>query len=539
MEQTHMADETIEILIKTIASGDGAKVSAQDYERLAAATGRSTEELKKYAEQVRRTEQLRSQLRSDAVASGRDYDPASIAASRASIIRYEAALRQSIRPASMRDAPAYTGPIPPIIEEYFEGGGGGAPPKPPGGGMGYGMRRHYGAVAGQILGMPGLGTAVAVGGIAGGLGAAIIAMEKLIRYFSEWQEKIDRIRNAASLWDEVKNKVQSVGEVQRDLNREQELFNKSLSHVYETVRSTTAQMVQLQAIQERSAKFAIDQENAEFALERVNIMLRNRMNILGQIHELAQLDERIAERTIQREAEAEDRRIARLKKELGFAQERFDVNSKRLEEDQQILKSNRVAAQEEKANQEQTIDIFQTRYDAYEKLKKSALGGMSGRFEAHTFYAAKAGLLALGENLPSNLSSMPYDEIYKFALGKRREIAGLKFFAEEKIREKEQAAKLTEEDMAFRRSQMRTAETDEERAGMELETAEEERRIRQESAPSILQRRIESIQETEKLQKFNAIQGGGSIPGSGGSASAGATLRDVVTELQMIRAQWS
>ncbi len=153
----------------------------------------------------------------------------------------------------------YSGPLPPIIGGGGDGGGGGSGG---GGGGGYAMRRHFGAIAGQVLGLPGLGMAAAVGGIAGVIGGVVIGLEKVVRLFKEWYAMSTQLRDIAMQYATIGDKVANASEHQRDLNRQQELFNQSLSHVRETVRSTTAQIAQMQQIQEKGAQYAIDQENA-------------------------------------------------------------------------------------------------------------------------------------------------------------------------------------------------------------------------------------------------------------------------------------
>ncbi len=242
--------------------------------------------------------------------------------------------------------------------------------------------------------------------------------------------------------------------------------------------------------------------------------------MIGQIQELAKLDAGIAERTLQRETEAGQRRIVRLQTELKMAGERKASNEQTAEQDKTVLAAQQEAAAASGEENKVAQQGFQARYDAWEKLRTATLKAEAPGASPLSWlsvFKAQADLTMMGETPPGAIGRE--HPTIEYIRGRQRGIAALQFRAGEGVREAGQGAAMTSEDLQFRRSQIRTAETDEERAQMELEQAREEQRLRQESAPGILNLQRGTIKTQERLNILNVP----STSSTGGFGSASET----------------
>jgi hypothetical protein len=196
-------------------------------------------------------------------------------------------------------------------------------PSNKGGDSSYAARRHFGAVAGQILGLPGLGMAAAIGGITAAAGVAAIALHKLVTITQEWNEKINAMAEANRLFetaaqraDTLANQVRRVADHNKDLAL-------TYAQIERQVRTTSAAVSHYMELQQ--AQLAFEQRLDEASVERMSREndIRNRFNPIARIKEQEAIEEAAHRRRIEREREAERnaQRALELQKELAAARQ--------------------------------------------------------------------------------------------------------------------------------------------------------------------------------------------------------------------------
>jgi hypothetical protein len=262
------------------------------------------------------------------------------------------------------------------------------------------LRRHFGAVAGQALGMPGLGMVMGAGGMVAGIGAAILALERMISTLREMGELGGKIEGLGQTFATIGDHTRNAASYQRELNREMELFKIQVSFIERQVFSTQAIIGQIGQIRDHEAELRARVEDVNLARERENILLNNRLNIMEQIRQVAELDQRQAAIAIEREIAAEERRVQLAKDK----QEEAARVKKSTEESLPGLTgnaANKLAdANKTKLEQGTAAAISKEVYEEYERKRLALEKIAQGRQSGYAAFGKSTGALALaGEHV--------------------------------------------------------------------------------------------------------------------------------------------
>lgn len=262
-------DQTLQILIETLAKGNGGEM-----------TIREQKALKQILDQVRDSTEM--------------------------TVREMRVLEKAARAAGSESYEAFR-----KANGGGSGGGGGSPPAPPapssqgGGGTGSAMRRHFGAIGGQILGMPGMGMMMGVGGAAAAIGGIVLVLEKVISKFNEWNESISQTVRHSMEFDLMGTRVATLGTLTRQVSEHNKDLALSYSQVERNIRTVSAEIAHLSEIQTLQLKKQQDLDDALLEKQKARIDLATRFNPIARI-----------EQTEAAERAHFDRQMERLRAEL-------------------------------------------------------------------------------------------------------------------------------------------------------------------------------------------------------------------------------
>jgi len=189
-------------------------------------------------------------------------------------------------------------------------------------GSSYAVRRHFGAVAGQVLGMPGLGMMAAVGGMAAGIGVVVLALEKVIGLFKEWNAKIEAVVDNQRAFDMVGERIDSLANKQRQLARENQTFALSYAQIERQVHTVSAAITHLTSQQEIAITFEKRLADAQLQATLARIALDNRFSPIQRIAAEQAAKEAAFIADQDRERRSNEEKIALKKLEADMAEER-------------------------------------------------------------------------------------------------------------------------------------------------------------------------------------------------------------------------
>jgi hypothetical protein len=553
-------DQSIEVLIKTVLDGkDGAL---------------SIKQQKDLAEAIRKTGDV-------STLSVRQFNELERAAKRAGAAAAEAFEKLNSNSTGKRGgsysplASGYDAPIGPSAYDFYQQQaeaqrrvndkanaarrGKGKPPRADGEedghGLGHNMRRHWGAVAGQALGMPGLGMAVSAGGVAAMLGGAVIILEKMVRFTNEWIASARRFAEIGHMYAVVGDYIKSAAANQRSLNRETALFELGLAAVDRNARNVATTMEHIGTLRETEARWRIEIEDRGRALEHENILLQTRFNALERLRRLAEFDKDTARITAARQAEDEQRKIDLLNEQIRLAQKRGATAKEWAEIDKQVIaaETHDVAVQAEDANVAKAT--AKARYDAYEKQRLALEFLKSGSFSARGDYMdSVSGLEQAGEKGTLN-SKVMFAQLYsqlnmgalavghvtpmlndaiearlKEVRGKQKELSGLGLAADGNVEAAGQPLKAAQEKLEENKTAIREAREAAAKARVDLQTLEKEKQLREQSAPESLRQQGLEIDTRTKREILESIQPQNiSVPGGGVNVGNAELLKAVET----------
>jgi hypothetical protein len=335
------------------------------------------------------------------------------------------------------------------------------------------------------------------------------------------------------------------------LNRETELFHVGLANVERQVYSTAAAMAHMNELREQEAGLNIRKEDALLLAERERVLLDNRLNILTKIQKLGEIDAEIAERTLKREIDQQERKIAILEETERRAGKRQEQETK----DAEAIKKG-IAQEREKTavvKEEQGIidRTAQARYELYDKeriaLEKITEGRIAGQkdfmlsvgqrmFSGEPIGASDTGLSVEISRSPLYVT----DEAKRIAAGRlgevrriQQQLAAQRFRAGEAVSEAEQPGKILEKERQFSEGQVLTAEQDIKKAQQDLETERAKlERLKNATVP-VLDAQKDAIRTRTLREQLDSVQPQNiSVPG-GGVGTGNKELLDKLDRLAM------
>lgn len=358
-----MPDQTLQILIESLKKGDGGKLTIEEQKQVAAqleATAKAAEKsADRQVEAQKRisAEQRRTNEQANAAQKGQGVPPV----------------------------------VPPRARQTPQN-----PPSEEGGHSNANARRHWGAVAGQILNLPGAGMLLAAGGMTAGLGAAIMLIEKIVDKFNAWKEAIDE---TAAAWRKVETAGQFIDSMairQQKLNHHTEQFHLTLAQIQRQLHTTQAQVKLFQDEEETLSAFEARRDEARFARMRAEVELQQRLNPVSRIQQLEAIEEQAYQRRISREEHLEQVQLRSIELQQRLSEIRAAHYSREAEGVKAGLKPLEEAA--DKADYEKTAVEAATdkAFERIEKLRAVAQRMVEGR-AAYGDYRDASNLVLSGE----------------------------------------------------------------------------------------------------------------------------------------------
>lgn len=506
-----MADRSVKIIIETIAQGRGAEVTRQEWEKVTSATHNANEELRKYAENMRKVEEARAAARQGAPGSAAGADPATLDRLRREQIALnrqtpeQQRLRaQEMAYARMRERqgdPPVIQP-PPIPEQDEEGGG-------RGGAFGRAAFRRF------------LGPAALVT-------AALSAYRAAVNVTKEWLSNIDALFAKHREFETAGQHVATVANLTREAARETERLAQRYAHIEKQVYSTVAAVNHWSQSVERQISLEQRLDDATTNRMRAEAEFQHRFDPIGRIRALEDIEEQHFQRQMDREKRAEQARIDALHLQERLAKSREDTDRHTMQRvNDAIPAAEREArvAERQAAAQEKTGEQLREQIDAERKyVQEMALGktGLTTR-QAYNIQRLKnmdiipasqaSTSLGLGIDMEANANTRltELDDMLKgIAQGddRARTLAEQKRFRADQLKAEREFL------------QQRVMQSGSDAATAAREAGERSRLMQQseEARPRILDETIRGMQQREQLDILNQTPGASVPPGGGASA---------------------
>lgn len=259
------------------------------------------------------------------------------------------------------------------------------------------MIRHFGAVAGQALGMPGLGMLAAAGGMAAGIGVTISLLEKGVRLLGQWNDKIQQFVAHGRSFETFELRVDSLSLRMQALRQHNQEVAQSMSFITREVNSVAAAVAQHSDLLQTQLAFEqrLDDARTRFTLSRVR--LANLFNPLERIRQESEAEEAAYRRRLDRERQAERNKIAELTLQQRLAEQRQAIAEAEVNMAQATLPQKEHQADlaaDELAN---TVKQTEARHEQLEEerkfVKQMADGSLVPGFGLKGYMAARAGMI--------------------------------------------------------------------------------------------------------------------------------------------------
>ena len=260
------------------------------------------------------------------------------------------------------------------------------------------MIRHFGAVAGQVLGIPGLGMLAAAGGMAAGIGVTISLLEKGVRLLGQWNDKIQEFLHHGRSFETFELRVDSLSLRMQALHQHNQEVAQSMGFITREVNSVSAAVAQHSELLQTQLAFEqrLDDARTRFTLSRVR--LANLFNPLERIRQEGEAEEAAYRRRLDRERQAERNKITELTLQQRLAEQRQSIAETEVNMAQVTLPQKEHQADlaaDELAN---TIKQTDARHDLLEEerkfVKQMAGGSLVPGFGATGYALARASLIA-------------------------------------------------------------------------------------------------------------------------------------------------
>lgn len=335
-----MPDQTLQLLIETIYKGDGTKATLADLRRLVQETNAGSKEAAAALDHWRATYgKLRNEMAAGFGNTGRGL-------------------------ASSPNLP-YGGPIPPVIPQAEQSGGAG---------LSHAMRRHIGAVAGQVLGLPGLGVAVATGGVVGAAAAAVVALEKVLRVVvnigEAWNKIYQDLAASNRAYDNIAQRIDTIGGLQQKMSIQNQAIALQHAQIERHVNNVATAIAHRMQMDETANAFEERADQARTARLLSEAQLRNRFNPIGLIRETNAIEEQHFARRMQRERELEQSKIRAMELQARNAAAQAAVDQTTSDKFTKSVPQATNIANEIKETSKVTIDAANVRLAKLERLRQ-------------------------------------------------------------------------------------------------------------------------------------------------------------------------
>lgn len=287
-------DQSLQILIKTIADlkdGDLTIKQQKELEQAIKATGAGAELT---VRQMRTLEQAAAKVKAPAAGISPEQSAAGRVAS-----------SSAVKP------PKIPAPEPPEEEKQHSGTT---------------MRRHFGAVAGQLLGMPGLGMLAAAGGLTAGIGIAVSLMEKAGRVALAWNAAIQEVLATSRGFETYEQRVDSLSLRTQNLRQHNDGVALSLGQIERQVNNTANAVSHYLDLLQTQSTFGARVEDAQLKAALARINLEQRFNPAERIRQTEAAEEAAYQRRMAREKQEEQNKLAAfaLQEKLATARKAFN-----------------------------------------------------------------------------------------------------------------------------------------------------------------------------------------------------------------------
>jgi hypothetical protein len=506
-------DKSIEILIKTILDAQGGELTIRQQREIQKAIKQTGDTSELTVRQMREMERAAQKAGGETLAFWQKIQPQSTAGARGSnftsMAQYGAPIGPQVTP-------------PPVI--------------PPSGSHGLNlnstaMRRHFGAVAGQVLGMPGMGMMMAGGGMVAGIGAAVLALERMVTLFGELGDTARQIEDIGRSYTSLGDQVKSVESYQRSLNRETEIFQLQLFQIQREVFNTANMVQQLNDLREHEAGLQIRLHDQEMAKRREAMMLATVGNPFGRIQGAGELDKEAARIAIENEIKAEERKQQLIADRKRMAEDEKKKSSEEKQTAEAALATQRKTTQEVTLTQGNAAKSAQTLYEQYDKLRVALEKIQEGRFDAFPAFMKASGALGLaGEDVTGDISLLQQTSQFGMYAGRAmaggrlatvrqrmQTLSGQVLSSGENIEAQTAQQKLIEDALAAAKGRISKSTEQIEEANRDLPAQEERLRILREVLEKVMREQFQGI-DTRTLRE-TIEQSPVNIPASAGGAS--------------------
>ncbi len=435
---------------------------------------------------------------------------------------------------------------PPVIHEEEEGHNPAA------------MRRHFGAVAGQLLGMPGLGMLTAAGGAMAGIGVAIAAAEKASSAFKAWTDSIDELAQHSRAFDLIEHSVDSVEHRTRALvlhNRELAASFADIERQVKTVSIAVQQYLELQQVQ---INYAQRLDDAETARELARIAFEQRFNPIERIRLTEAAEEAAMRRKMDRERDLQQAQIDAHVLNAQMAEER----EKMFGDEAEALKKQLPALDQRAKRDEEGAKVIASGEDKKRAAREDEMKLLNeirlGNFDEFTL-ARYSGHRALA-NQELNPSSEASDKLLQLTIpagiGRRQDEAkaAAKDWAQKRYDELNEAdkagaasvqnaqavaeqsaskASLLRKKIAIDEGEKLSQEAERQKAEMQAEQQRRVMELRDQTRPTETEERARGMQFQRDLQMQHEIRTD-LPPANSGGASINGILMDIHDTLKRI-----
>lgn len=506
-----MSDQSIEVMIKTVAdlkAGDLTIRQQRELQKAIEATGRGADLTMR---QLRSLEQAAARVQSQ---------------------RSQAA-----------DAAARQNPPPIIPPPLLPTEAAGAKTTAHGGRA---MVRHFGAVAGQIAGMPGLGMLAAAGGMAAGIGVTIGLLEKGVRLLGQWNDKIQEFIHHGRSFETFEMRVDSLSLRMQALRQHNQEVAQSMGFIEREVNSVAAAVSRHSELLQTQLQFEqrLDDARTRFTLSRIR--LANLWNPLDRIRQESEAEEAAYRRRLERERQQERNKVRELELQMRLADQRQTIAAAEVSMAQATLPQKQheadLAADAADATREET----KARHEKLEAertfVKQMASGSLVPGFGLKGYMGARAdmiptdgfseldktiasggqtGAIALGlGNVPPGIQAAARRRLAQIDK-EERGLADKRNSATALARAKSAEAGLLERQQQFSEGEARASEKERQEAERDLQgqrlkmSLQESLRSQEEGATR------EALRNEMKIQQLQSLPGA-SLPPSGGGAAVGS-----------------